>query len=100
MSNIIPGAKVHYTAPHGEKSNGIVKSITEDAAFVVFHCDNWENYKEYTGQHTKLSDISYGWVDENGRILKEYCDHHYIHTNAKWRPVNERQCIYCLDIQE
>lgn len=28
--------------------------------------------------------------------LKQHaCDHEYIHTNNKWRSVNEQRCIHC-----
>jgi hypothetical protein len=28
-------------------------------------------------------------------LVWEKCDHEYIHTNIKWRPINERSCIHC-----
>lgn len=67
---IIEGLKVHYTSPHGSRENGMVKSISEDgmSAFVVFHCDNdWENFRDYTGQHTKMKDLSPGWYNNQNK---------------------------------
>lgn len=75
-TEIKSGAKVYYNPRHGKKENGIVKSLSDDgtAAFVVFHCNNeWSNYRNYTGQRTELSDLRYGWVDEKGNLLKEFC---------------------------
>jgi hypothetical protein len=60
------GMKVHYTSPHGSKENGIVKSINDSktAAFVVYHCNNdWDSYYDYTGQHTKILDLTAGWYN-------------------------------------
>jgi len=65
MEQFKPGECVHYTAPHGKKENGIIKSISEDckAAFVVYNCGgNWDNYKDYTGHHTHLYMLTTGWV--------------------------------------
>jgi len=59
------GTKVHYTAPHGEKQNGVIKSHSDDltTVFVVFNCANdWENYQDYTGQSTKILALNPGWV--------------------------------------
>ena len=98
MREIKKGTKVHYTSPHGEITNGIVKSITEGAAFVVYHCNGeWDKYFNYTAAHTYLNNIKFGWVDDEGKILKEYCDHHYIPSASKWQPINRRTCIYCND---
>jgi|HubBroStandDraft_4_1064222.scaffolds.fasta_scaffold1833364_2 hypothetical protein len=35
IDEIKEGDKVHYTAPYGKKTNGIVKTIDEDRVFVV-----------------------------------------------------------------
>lgn len=57
------GMKVHYSPTVGEKENGIVKSFNEHVAFVVYKCaNNWENYREYTGQATDFNDLRLGWV--------------------------------------
>lgn len=59
------GDKVHYTAPLCVKENGIVKQVSGNMAFVVFHCDSdWDNYTEYTGQATYLKDLTPGWITE------------------------------------
>jgi len=66
------GTKVYYTSPYRKKENGIVKSFNEEktAAFVVYHCaGEWDNYRNYTGQHTNIKDLRYGWVDENGNLI-------------------------------
>jgi len=62
--SIKEGSHVYYTAPHGAIENGIVKSINESgtAAFVVYKCnEDWDNYKDYTAQHTIIGDLSEGW---------------------------------------
>lgn len=69
------GDKVHYTAPHGAKENGIIKSISDDGdmklAFVVYHCDDdWENYENYTGAATELDSLTIGWMHDVN--IKEY----------------------------
>lgn len=89
------GAHVHYTP---KKENGIVKSVVDDMAFVVYHWgDDEKKYRDFTGVSTKLSDLRYGWVDEKGNLLKEYCDHHYTPTNAKWQSFHQRRCQWCGD---
>lgn len=95
------GSKVHYTSPHGTKENGIVKSLNESktAAFVVYNCaGDWDNYKNYTGHHTNINDLTFGWVDDKGDLMKEFCDHHYILDNIKWTPINRSTCQFCGDI--
>jgi ABC-type lipoprotein release transport system permease subunit len=57
------GDKVHYTAPHGAKENGIVKEVRSDRVFVVYKCGGeWDNYQNYTGQSTNPDDLSFGWT--------------------------------------
>lgn len=98
MNELKPGTKVHYISGHGSKENGIIKSIGKENAFVVYHCaGEWGNYKNYTAARTSIKDLQYGWVDEKGELLKEFCDHEYIPTNAKWQPINQRRCINCGD---
>lgn len=66
-----PGTKVHYLPKAREgkddPENGIIKSIPKDnqgAVFVVYHCNNdWDNYKDYTANLTKLTDLKIGWVE-------------------------------------
>lgn len=48
-----PGDSVHYSQSHGEKENGVVKSISEDGlyAFVVYHCGGeWHKYSGRVGK--------------------------------------------------
>lgn len=98
-NEIKKGTKVYYTSPHGKKENGIVKSIGDDSAFVVYNCGGeWKFYMNYTGVHTLLKNLTYGWVDETGNLLKEFCDHHYTPTNSKWQSINQVQCQWCGDI--
>lgn len=91
------GDYVYYTDPvTRKKENGRVKSISGGRAWVVYHCaGNWDKYSEYTGVNTDQIDLSTGWVDESGKLLPEYCDHHYIHTNYKWQPINQQRCCHC-----
>lgn len=91
------GDRVHYTPRHNsKKENGIVKQAGDNFSFVVFHCGgDWANYKNYTGQHTTNTALAKGWVDANGNILEEDCDHEYRLTAAKWQPINQRTCIWC-----
>ena len=92
------GSKVHYSK-NGKKENGIVKTIRKNTTFVVYKCnEDWENYTDYTGVNTNLSDLTYGWVDEEGKLLKEFCDHYYIPSASKWEPINRRTCQWCGDI--
>ncbi len=38
------------------------KEDDEDFVFVVFKCNNeWDNYSNYTGQRTNVSDLKIGW---------------------------------------
>jgi hypothetical protein len=99
------GDYCHYTRSDGGKENGRIKSIGEEYAFVVFRCNKeWDKYEDYTGQRTQLSDLKLGWVDENGNPIntpvdkRKECDHHYVPTNAKWQPINQRQCVHCGNI--
>lgn len=58
------GDKVIYTAPYGEKENGIIKSFNDSKTFVwvVYDCNNdWDNYQNYTGQCTNILDLELGW---------------------------------------
>lgn len=72
-----PGDKVHYLPRHGAKENGIVKSVSPDGdrIFVVYKCnEDWDNYRDYTGCSTAPEDLHKGWVDENGKLLKDTID--------------------------
>lgn len=61
-----PGDKVTYTAPHGAKEKGKIKSINDSGtiAWVVYHCNNeWDKYEDYTGQATNIKDLTPGWEE-------------------------------------
>jgi len=67
MNQFKRGDKVHYTAPHGTKENGIVKDINESGtiAWVVYHCNNeWSQFYNYTGAATNTQDLTPGWIDD------------------------------------
>lgn len=64
--NLERGDKVCYIPFDGCSEdlyeNGIVKSVNESVAFVVYHCNNdWENYMNYTGAATNFNDLKLGW---------------------------------------
>ncbi len=91
------GTQVHYISEKG-KENGIIKSFSEDkkTAFVVYNCaGEWKKYFNYTAQSTNINQLDYGWVDENGKILPEFCDHYFIPFNSKWASPNRVRCINC-----
>ena len=90
------GQDVHYAPEHGKKENGRVKSITPQAVFIVYNCGgDWEHYKEYTAANTNPRDLRPGWVDANGNIPQEECDHEYRNASYKWGPINRMECIHC-----
>jgi hypothetical protein len=65
IEEIKVGQRVHYAPSHGKKENGIVKSITEHAVFVVYKCGGeWDHYQDYTGQNTPIEDLYPGWTTE------------------------------------
>ncbi len=93
------GDRVFYNPKFGAKENGIVKSVSETHAFVVYKCSgNWEDYQNYTGVNTSLAELKSGWVDEKGDILPEYCDHYYINDSFKWGNPNRMSCSYCGNV--
>lgn len=62
-NEIRKGLKVTYVTPFKEE-NGVVKRVCEedDAAFVVYHCNNdWNNYENYTAAKTSFKDLKLGW---------------------------------------
>lgn len=69
MDIVNEGDKVHYQPEHyqdNEFENGIVKHVrmkgVDCEAWVVYNCnDDWENFKDYTGALTNLSDLRLGW---------------------------------------
>ena len=59
------GQQVHYCPDHGPKENGIVKSITDTAVFVVYNCGgNWDRYQDYTAANTNPRDLRPEWVND------------------------------------
>ena len=65
-----PGQKVHYAAKPGDfvqrHKNGIVKSVVENGAWVVFYClDDWEHYLDYHAQITPFDNLSDGWLTKS-----------------------------------
>lgn len=57
------GQKVTYDTPY-KKEKGIVKSLDEEYAFVVYHCGgNWDDYENYTAARTNLKDLKKGWIE-------------------------------------
>lgn len=57
------GMKVTYCPSHGAKEHGIVKSFNDEIAFVVYKCGGeWDNYENYTGAATNISDLKKGWL--------------------------------------
>lgn len=73
MALLEEGTKVTYVPFKGcdvkDFEKGIVKSINEmnpDSVFIVFHCnEDWENYKDYTGQSTNKTQLILGWDNIN-----------------------------------
>lgn len=63
--DISVGQEVHYAPSHGQKENGVVKSITEHGVFVVYNCGgHWNNYRDYTAACTDPIDLRPGWVPD------------------------------------
>jgi hypothetical protein len=57
------GMKVTYCPEHGSQEKGIVKSVRDKIAFVVYRCaGNWDHYENYTGAATNISDLKKGWL--------------------------------------
>lgn len=49
-----------YTAPHGAKEVGRIKSWNDKFIFVVYKCANeWDRFQDYTGQATKPEDLNF-----------------------------------------
>ena len=64
MKILSEGSKVTYVK-NKTIEHGIIKVFSEDGrfAFVVYHCNNdWDNYKNYTGQMTAVSNLKPGWI--------------------------------------
>ena len=62
------GDKVTYTAEaSGTVKKGIISSLHSGNAFifVVYDCsEDWDNFNDYTGQLTLVSNLTKGWKDE------------------------------------
>lgn len=85
------GKTVVYAKGAEWEETGKIKSFNNEitTAFVVFKCNNdWDNFKDYTGQSTKYSDLNLV-VDPNN------CEHEYRHTHYKWKSPNHQICIEC-----
>jgi len=71
---LMEGDPVHVITPQGRKQNGIIKgfhNLNKEFAFVVYSCDNnWDNYKDYTGQLTDVKALKPGWALEQGKVGK------------------------------
>ena len=60
IENCKPGTKVHHLRT---KENGIIKSVANGLVFVVFYCDDdWDSYRNYTGQSCSAIDLGEGWL--------------------------------------
>lgn len=54
------GRWVEYTAPHGAKEEGRIKSWNEFFVFVVYKCaGNWSRFQDYTACATKPEDLTF-----------------------------------------
>ena len=65
-----PGQKVHYVPLKDDfvqrNENGIVKSIVENGAWVVYYClGDWKHYLDYHAQITPFDNLSDGWLKES-----------------------------------
>jgi hypothetical protein len=59
------GQRVHYCPDNGPYENGIIKSITDAAVFVVYNCGgNWDRYWDYTAANTNPRDLATEWVND------------------------------------
>lgn len=68
-NNIFIGSKVTFISQgtSKRKEKGRVKSFSDekDKVFVVYKCnDDWENYKNYTGEITSLNFLELGWEED------------------------------------
>lgn len=59
------GDRVRYVDHINKPKNGIVKQYdkSNNLLQVVFECDNWDNFKEYPAQLTKIEFIIPGWLE-------------------------------------
>lgn len=68
------GDKVRYQPDDDfsyEFQNGIVKEIpkhTKDTVRIVYSCaQDWENYKDYTSELTRINGLKYGWKNDKSK---------------------------------
>ena len=75
---LTPGTKVRYKPKHGKGQNGIIKSLNDmddTVVFVVYNCaGEWDNYQNYTGASTKISDLRTGWSEVPNEIIEAELD--------------------------
>ncbi len=54
------GKWVVYTAPHGTRERGKIKSWNVYHIFVVYNCaGEWDRFQDYTGQATSPKDLKF-----------------------------------------
>lgn len=59
--DLYAGQKVTWS-PGFVKENGIVKSVSDGMAFVVYYCNgDWDNYQNYTAYSTNPENLIEGW---------------------------------------
>jgi hypothetical protein len=59
------GAWVLYTALHGSKEKGRIKSWNDKFIFVVYKCaGEWDRFQEYTGCATDPHDLRFTTLEE------------------------------------
>lgn len=65
------GDFVHYIpiSGFGKPENGRIKTIGEEYAFVVYSCNGWDRYEDYTGQRTAMANLKPGWSDRYGNSI-------------------------------
>ena len=57
-SDLKVGQWVEYTAPHGDKEQGRIKSWNDKWVFVVYNCaEEWERFEQYTAAATNRDDL-------------------------------------------
>ena len=58
-----PGDHVTYVPTVGDSEHGIVKSVRDDAVFVVYNCaGEWGRYEDYTAANTPIDRLVPGWT--------------------------------------
>ena len=55
--------KVHYVSSGKPALNGMVKTVSCNRIFVVYHCaGDWVNFRNYTSQLTPIVNLRKGWI--------------------------------------